>query len=1319
MKRFKTLPYLLIAIALVSMLAVRIYDAQKDMLNRAEKDCANGRAILLNSRTTTQPFTALLTSRGYITSEEEAAFISEHLMRKIKSKDGGQPKSLKDLSDDRYRLELDSAGFASIESFPTLGPRAEQLAGGDGIDPSKTLEHSDTSVKFRVKIREKEGGLIKDTIYICVKEHYDELVEIDGKVIDCHSRDSVLAWIPVCGKTDIWLPTKSSVGTDRYFSVIPVQRGFNFGSPLGTYHTSKIFRKLKFVRSRAFLPLLSRQTLKQVREDNSILVRSPQEYKDKFISSIALFAALWILAFLILATVDKKRGRLSNLGILAVAALLSGIGLVNLFNLQNPLWGELLAWSQLVKGIMIGVVMLVMFAIVDWVGLFRLSHKTHLASGKRWSQGLWMPVSAILIALILLLFGYGPGGTHVTLPLIPIQGSPIIKILLLGYLAVFFACRADLIEAYTRPGKFWKQMTVLFTAIVVLFVLGLLQLSISDLGPFLVIAITAMFTFSLATKETISMLIGTFIFGAMLLLLNHLGNRISGYAILPYALFAGYAVVCALVSYYRNSRVKVSPIIMGLAVLLSFYGGTIFKLLGMSDIAERLNGRTEIAGNIFDNEVIGGSQIAEGIWALARGGIFGKPETGLAATIPAGHTDLAFESLVENLGVFGGLAVLVCIGILLFQALRLGIRNGHPFAFAMASLVALSMSIQSVLIVAGSLGILPITGVVLPLTSYGGTALAIDLASLGILISLSRQKDYELECQNTQKYESMSKGQIWAYLAFAVISLATVCNYAAINRKHFLTEPGRFVNREGERDIVYNPVIDATKEQLLPGDILDCKGNVLATTDEDGSRVYPYGEYTLMMIGNLNTKVMWGSTGNRSAGLLAEERYMSSLRGYETHPVDTILTARRHYSKYSPDIPINKEETKKIHDYSALLPMMLSQKEIQEWNSRKVQRDIQLTVDAELQKTLSIRASTFVQSLTSASDRTRVSIVIIDASDGSLLTSAMYPLPNEKKLKELAITNTTIYRDWAKGFRAYTDMDLGLHPLAPGSAIKPISAGAGLKRFSIELAGPAFNQFVYNDEIIDTALGEPYGSVSLLRAIVGSSNIYFIKLTSRYGENGLYPELAELYYAIGANFGSTVPYVLFPDQTITGEKAYRSKVEAFGKNAADKYSKYEESGTRHRLIDSEYQPSWGQGEVSLSPIALCRYVAAVANDGIMAYPRYVATDSARVFKRLMSPEEAHILQDCMKAQAAGRFGEISSHIGGKTGTPNRTDLSKGKRGKSNDALYCFYVDGNETTSGKPLAVVVRLERVNDFSRIAVKMSNDVVIPVLREHGYIL
>ena len=883
MKQFKTLPYLIAAIAAVVILAIRIYSAQSDTLDQARRDCATGRAVVLDENTAIESLAAVMTSHGYVETTEEALFIARQLKGRI-LKDGKQPGGIRPLGGKHYGIELDSAGFAAIAPYPYLRLRAEMLAGEPEIDLDKRpIIDAANSEKFTVKIRNEKGGLHRDTVYLCVREHYHEIVNKDGVTIDCRSRDSVYAWIPICGKTDIWLPTKDAQGLDRYFSVVPVEKGFVFGRPQGTFQNRK--HGFKFVRSRAVLPILGKETLKHMREDGSILLRSPEQYKDKFISVIALFGALWILAFLILATIDKKRGGDSNLEILALAALLSGMSLVNLLNLQNPLWGELYAWSQLKNGLALGILLLVACAFVDWTSLHQISRQVHLSSGKGGIQGLWLALASIAIAVILLIGGYGPGGTHVTLPILPVQGSPLIKILFVGYLAVIFACRGDLLEAYAKPGKLWEQMLVLLSAIIILAILGMLQLLISDLGPFLVIALTAIFLFSLATQETVSMLIGTGLFGVVLML----GNRFVHYTYLPFAIFFVYAAIWSLYSYNRHGRVKISPIVLSLVVLLAFHGGLLFNLVGQDDIANRLNGRTAIAAHVFDNEVVGGSQIAEGVWAVARGGWIGVPESGLAATLPAGYTDLAFESLIENMGIAGGIVVLLGIGILLYFALRIGIRNGHPFGFALGSLIALSIGIQAVLIILGSLGVVPLSGITLPFISYGGTAMAVDLASIGILLSLSRHKDYELECLNTQRYETMSRGQIRAYAVLASIALLTILNYGWISRDKYLIAPGKFINNYGERIPLANPLIEQTVKQLIPGDILDRKGKVLATTGEDGFRVYPYGDYTLLTVGDLNTKILWGTTGKLPAGLLAEQRFASSIRGYETHTTRIIF----------------------------------------------------------------------------------------------------------------------------------------------------------------------------------------------------------------------------------------------------------------------------------------------------------------------------------------------------------------------------------------------------------------------------------------------
>lgn len=1315
----KSFLWLMAALMMVLAMAIRTFSAQMETLKKADRNIKEGRMIVLNGDTSPEAMASLLLSRHYIDDQEEALFVSKNIISAISS-DGGSLTGIRDLGYRKYGIVLDSVGCSRISKYPGLSLKAKETQSLlQSIDIAKSpVPTPALSRKYNVRIKEEGtfGKTVCDTVYICAREHWNDPVFKDGKVVDCQSRDSVYAWIPVCGKSSVWLPKTDDDGKARYFSLLPVAEGYSFGTAKGTLKNT--WGKIVFTRRPAVLSLLGDGTLKRMREDNTIAVRTVQEYKEKYIATFALFIAIWMLAFLLLVAIDRKRGGHSELGLLAFAALLSGMGLVTLFNVQNPMWGRFYAWAQLEKGMVPGLILMLLFAFIDWTGIYKFSYREHASRGSIGVQGMWLVLTALMLLVILMLFGSGPGGTRINLPLTGIGASPIIKLLVLSFFAVIFASRKELIEAYSSSEKFGKQILVTVTVMIALLVIGVMQLIISDLGPFLIIVFTGLFLYSLMVRQTVPMLIGAAFFLIMLFVGTHV---FKGGKSIPFVIFTMWAVGWVAYGYGKQKRVNGTALFLSLTLLLTFHGGTLLEIIGFSDVAERLNGRTEMAAHVFDNEVRGGSQIAEAIWAMTRGGLSGTPGTGLASTMPAGFTDLAGMSLVENLGFVGFIIMIVAIGLLIFFAIRVGIRSGHPFAFALCSALALSMGLQTCMITFGNLGIIPLSGVCLPFISYGGTSLAIELASIGMIVGLSRNPDVKLERINTRRYAAMSWAQVTAFILLSLIAVGTVFNYAIVSRDKYMVKLCLTVNKEGQRIIVNNPLIDATVEKLIPGDILDKNGIVLASTKEDGTRQYPYGNKLLLMVGDANTKVLWGSTGRYPAGVLAEESFRHQIRGYDTKEVKLEVSSRKHYSPFLPSIAMDKKEVVTLEDFSGLIPMMKSPRRIEEWNAHKNDRNITLTVDAELQSALQERMASFIremQRIGKATERTRGVVVIEDAAEASLLTSSVFPLPNPQILRERAEAHAYIYKDWTPGFRAFSDMDLSLVPLAPGSVIKIISAGAGLRRFSVALTSEQYNQYVYAPEIVDISLGEPIGPVSLKQAIVQSSNIYFIKLVNRYGEYGLYPELEPLYYAVGVTFDGMTPYVLYPDKTIVGEEMYSKRLMDFGETAASKYAAYEVSGQYHRLIDAEYQPTWGQGKLAMSPLALCRYVGAVAQNGTMMYPRYVASDPIVEYRQLLSPDEARVLQSCMKAQAEGRFGNFSSHIFGKTGTPNRVDKSK-RSGKSNDALYCFYVDAEGTTNGHPLAVVVRLERVNDYSRLAMQMTREVVLPVLREKGYIL
>lgn len=106
--------------------------------------------------------------------------------------------------------------------------------------------------------------------------------------------------------------------------------------------------------------------------------------------------------------------------------------------------------------------------------------------------------------------------------------------------------------------------------------------------------------------------------------------------------------------------------------------------------------------------------------------------------LPEYHTDFIFATLVEELGFFGGFILLLAYGVLLWRIVRplvTGVIDHHtPFVY---SIGLFAMILSQVVINAGmNMGIVPITGITLPLVSYGGSSLLSVSISFGLLWAL-------------------------------------------------------------------------------------------------------------------------------------------------------------------------------------------------------------------------------------------------------------------------------------------------------------------------------------------------------------------------------------------------------------------------------------------------------------------------------------------------------------------------------------------------------------------------------------------------------
>ena len=132
----------------------------------------------------------------------------------------------------------------------------------------------------------------------------------------------------------------------------------------------------------------------------------------------------------------------------------------------------------------------------------------------------------------------------------------------------------------------------------------------------------------------------------------------------------------------------------------------------------------------------------QALYALGSGGFFGK---GLGQSmqklgfIPEAQNDMVFSVICEELGLFGGICLIILFILLIWRFMV--IANNAPDLFGSMLVVGVMahISLQVILNIAVVTNVIPNTGVTLPFISYGGTSVLFLLAEMGIVLNVSRQ----------------------------------------------------------------------------------------------------------------------------------------------------------------------------------------------------------------------------------------------------------------------------------------------------------------------------------------------------------------------------------------------------------------------------------------------------------------------------------------------------------------------------------------------------------------------------------------------------
>ena len=106
--------------------------------------------------------------------------------------------------------------------------------------------------------------------------------------------------------------------------------------------------------------------------------------------------------------------------------------------------------------------------------------------------------------------------------------------------------------------------------------------------------------------------------------------------------------------------------------------------------------------------------------------------------IPEPHNDFIFAILAEELGLVGVFAVMILFGLFIWRGITIALKAPDMFGTLVAVGMTTMIGIQAVFSMAVVSSSMPVTGIPLPFFSYGGTALIMLLASVGVLLNISR-----------------------------------------------------------------------------------------------------------------------------------------------------------------------------------------------------------------------------------------------------------------------------------------------------------------------------------------------------------------------------------------------------------------------------------------------------------------------------------------------------------------------------------------------------------------------------------------------------
>lgn len=214
-----------------------------------------------------------------------------------------------------------------------------------------------------------------------------------------------------------------------------------------------------------------------------------------------------------------------------------------------------------------------------------------------------------------------------------------------------------------------------------------------------------------------SLMISVYILIGLFFLQRELGTAIVFFVVL----------LSTQIAYEKNW--KIILVNLGLAVLGLFLAYFLF---------DHIRVRFEIWKDPWQDYNDKGYQIIQSLFAIAEGGFFG---TGLGLgrpdIIPLGHSDFIFASIIEEMGSFMGICVILLFIILVYRGFKIALNQERDFYSCLALAISCMFAAQAFIMFAGVMKVIPLTGITIPFLTYGGSSLLSSFILLAVLQTCS------------------------------------------------------------------------------------------------------------------------------------------------------------------------------------------------------------------------------------------------------------------------------------------------------------------------------------------------------------------------------------------------------------------------------------------------------------------------------------------------------------------------------------------------------------------------------------------------------